>query len=177
MVVYHPEITVLLWSSGTVATYPVFLKKTATICLEVFRGRLISKHPHTRLLLNCRLLCVNERFVTCHDVIDVFWKIAILFFNISFEQSTRAWTNFYREMFLQYWMYASSINPCSYFNLTIGSILQYQFWHSISSFWNNNWFWATFTKLVLEWSTILIEFTAPSITIGPWSSFIVKICI
>ena len=54
------------------------------------------------------------------------------------------------------------------------TILQYQLAHSINGFRNNNWFWTTFTKFVLEWITILVEFTIPLINTGPWWSFIGK---
>ena len=39
MVVYHSELTVQRCSSITIATCPVFPKKRAIICLEVFRAR------------------------------------------------------------------------------------------------------------------------------------------
>ena len=39
MVVYHSELTVLRYSSGTIATCPGFSKKQAIICLEVLRAR------------------------------------------------------------------------------------------------------------------------------------------
>ena len=61
-------------------------------------------------------------------------------------------------------------------NLTIGhrTILQYQLAHSIYGFRNNNWFWTTFTKFVLEWTMTSFEFIIPSINTGPWWSFIAK---
>ena len=39
MIVYHSELTVLLCSSGTIATCPVFPKTQAIICLKVLRVR------------------------------------------------------------------------------------------------------------------------------------------
>ena len=39
MVVYHSKLTVQRWSSGSIATCPVFPKKQAIICLEVLRAR------------------------------------------------------------------------------------------------------------------------------------------
>ena len=39
---------------------------------------LIVKHPYSRLLFTCGLIRVNPRFITCHDVIDVFRSTAIV---------------------------------------------------------------------------------------------------
>ena len=36
---------------------------------------LILKHPYSRLLFIFRLICVNLRFIMCHDVIDEFRSI------------------------------------------------------------------------------------------------------
>ena len=52
--------------------------------------------------------------------------------------------------------------------------LQYQLAHSINGFRNNNWFWTTITKFILEWTTTLVEFRIPSINTGPCWSFIIK---
>ena len=54
------------------------------------------------------------------------------------------------------------------------TILQYQLAQSINGFRNNNWFWTTFMKFVLEWTAISIQFTIPSINTVPWWSFIAK---
>ena len=40
---------------------------------------LILKHPYSRLLFTFGLIRVNLRFITCHDIIDVFRSTAIVF--------------------------------------------------------------------------------------------------
>ena len=51
---------------------------------------LILKHPYSRLLFTFGIIRVNLKFVTCYNVIDVFRSSAIVFWSISFNQSTRA---------------------------------------------------------------------------------------
>ena len=50
---------------------------------------LILKHPYSRLLFTFGLIRLNPRFITCHDVIDVFEVPWWYFWSISFDQSTR----------------------------------------------------------------------------------------
>ena len=84
--------TILHCSSGMVATCPIFPKILATIFFRSANNfcwiRLILKHPYSRLLFTFGLIRVNPRFITCHDVIDVFRSTAIVFFNISLDQSS-----------------------------------------------------------------------------------------
>ena len=79
------------------------------------------------------------------------------------------------SLFLSDWQIVC--DPTHWMYLTIGhtTILQYQLAHSINSFRNNNWFYTTFTKFVLEWTTTSAKFTIPSVNAGPWWSFIAKI--
>ena len=116
MVVYHIELPVLRCSSGTIATFPVFSKKQAIICWIW----LILKHPYGRLLFTIGLKCVNPRFITCHDVIDVFRSTAIVFLdhlfgpintNLFLSDWQIVWnptqSNFFgSQMFMQYWTFA-----------------------------------------------------------------------
>ena len=77
MVMYHSELTVLHCSCGTIATCPVFPKKTGD---HLFCSMwLILKDPYSRLLFTFGLIRVNPRFITCHDVIDEFRSTAIAF--------------------------------------------------------------------------------------------------
>ena len=39
----------------------------------------ILKHPYSRMLFTFGLMRINPRFITCHDVIDVFRSFAIVF--------------------------------------------------------------------------------------------------
>ena len=78
--------SVLGCSSGTIATCSVFLKKTgdhllgSASCLSNFCWIwFILKQPYNRLLFTFGLICVNPRFIICHDVIDVFRSTAIIF--------------------------------------------------------------------------------------------------
>ena len=86
MGVYHSELTILRWFSGTIATCPVFPKKTgnhllgSASCSSNFCSIwLILKHPYSLLLFTFGFIRVNPRFITCHDVINVFRSIANVF--------------------------------------------------------------------------------------------------
>ena len=80
------------------------------------------ENPYSRLLFTFGLIRVNPRFITCHDVIDVFQSTPIEFLehffrpiNTShfFERLTNCpmRTNFFdNQMFMQYWMYAGPTN-------------------------------------------------------------------
>ena len=127
---------------------------------------LIWEHLYHRLLFTLELICLNPRFTTYHDVIDVFQRTAIVickhFFRLIDTSFFFKWdpigTNFFDgQIFMQYWIYAGPTNAWSYFNFSIDHmmILQYQLAHSVNSFRNNNWFWTTFTKFVL---TIFTKF-------------------
>ena len=84
MVVYHSKLTVLRCSSGTIAACPVFPKKQVNRWLEVLCARATfvgfgsSWNAHTGPY-PYGLIRVNLRFITCHDVIDLFRSTAIVF--------------------------------------------------------------------------------------------------
>ena len=121
IVVFHSELTVLRCSSGTIATCPVFPKKTGD---HLLRSALCLKHLYSWLLFIFGLLDVNPRFITCHDVTDVFRSTAIVFLehffrridtSLFFSDWKIVWdptrTNFFdSQMFMQYWMYAGPTN-------------------------------------------------------------------
>ena len=97
MVAYHSELIVLHCSSDTIAKCPVFQKKTGDYLLESASYAsnfcwiwYILKYPYSRLLFIFGLTLVNPLLITCHDVIDVFRSTAIVYWSISFNQSTRA---------------------------------------------------------------------------------------
>ena len=86
MVVYHSELNVMHYSSGTIAPRPVFPKKTgdyllgSAMCASNFCCIwLILKYPYSRLLFTFGLMLVNPWFITCHDIMDVFRSTAIVF--------------------------------------------------------------------------------------------------
>lgn len=64
-----------------------FPKNQAVICLQVFYARVsfvgfgsswYTDH-HSRMLFTFGLICVNQWFITCHDVRDVFGSTVIVF--------------------------------------------------------------------------------------------------
>ena len=85
---------------------------------------LILQHPYSRLMFTCGLIRWNPRFITCHDVIDVFRSTAIVFLDHFFRPIDTSFfltdwqimwnpmrTNFIdSQMFMQYWMYADPTN-------------------------------------------------------------------
>ena len=80
------NLTVLRCSSGTIATCPVFPKKTgdhllkSASCTSNFCWIwLILKHPYNRLLFTSGLIRLNSQFITRHDIIDMFRSTAIVF--------------------------------------------------------------------------------------------------
>ena len=65
--------------------------------------RLNWKHPYSLLLFTFGLLRVKLRSISCHDVIEVFRSIAIVW-QILWNPT---WTNFfYSQMFRKYWIYS-----------------------------------------------------------------------
>ena len=73
IVVYHSELTILRCTSGTIATWPVFRKNMRSFAWKCFVCKqLLLDLAHLRLLFTFGLICVNPRFIICHDVIDVF---------------------------------------------------------------------------------------------------------
>ena len=130
---------------------------------------LILKHSYSRLLFTFGLIRVNP-FDRSSAI--VFLKHFFRPINTSLLLSdwkivwdpTR--TNYFFFLTAKY----SCIIECMLFplmpiNLKIGHmmILQYQLAHSINGFRNNNWFWTTFTKFVLVWTTTSVVCTIPSI--------------
>lgn len=77
LIVYHTEFTALRCSSITIATCPFFPKKQANSFGWIW---LLLKYPSSSLLFTFGLMRVNPRFITCHDVIDVFRSTAIVFY-------------------------------------------------------------------------------------------------
>ena len=93
IMVYHSELTLQRYSSGTVATWPVLPKTLATICFDVlfpqtaFVGFRSSSKVHNGGLLFCfGLICIDPWFVTCDDLINVFWSTAIVVFQHFYAQ-------------------------------------------------------------------------------------------
>ena len=151
MVVHHSELTVLPSSSEKTGDHLLGCASCASNFCWIW---LILKHPYNRLLFTFGLMSVNPKFRS----------YAIVFLE-HFLQTTR--TNFFDgQMFMQYWMYAGPTHAQS----CLMMILEYQLAHSINGFGNNNWFWKTFTKFVLKWTTTSVQFTIPSINTGPWAS-------
>ena len=125
----------------------------------------VLKHAYSRLLFTFGLICVNKRFITCHDDVDMFTSAAIIFS----DQSIRAFfferltnfvgsnaNNFFWQSNVLTILNIGTIKAWGCLNFTIGNmmILQYQLAHRINGFRNNNnWFWTTITKFVLEWTT------------------------
>ena len=103
---------------------PVFPKKQTITCLEKLRARATfvgfssSWNTHTpphRLLFTFGLIRVNTRFITFHDVIDVFRSTAIVFLEHFFRPIDTSlflsdWQNVWDRMFMQYGMYAGPTN-------------------------------------------------------------------
>ena len=131
---------------------------------------LILKHSHSRLLFTFGLILVNPRFITCHDIIDVFRSTAIVFLEHFFQPidtSLFFWAIFKlcgiqrEQIFLT--VKCSCNIECMLVSLmpiymrlsqshgrSYDDILQYQLAHSINGLRNNNWFWTTFTKFVYD---------------------------
>ena len=80
IVMYHSKLTVLRCSSGTVATWPVLLKKQVCICfVVVFPQQLSLDLDRIRrlILLFCFVLIrIDLWFITCKRtvLINVFWS-------------------------------------------------------------------------------------------------------
>ena len=83
MVAYNLKLIVLYCSSGRIATCPVFPKKTGdhllgnALCVSNFCW---IENWSTYTVDCCICILVNPRFITCHDVIDMFRSTVIVFF-------------------------------------------------------------------------------------------------
>ena len=86
---YDSELTVRRCSSGTVAIWPVLNKKQAIICFQVLLPRITFVGFGSTSKTHTVHRCTDPRFVTCDDLINVFWGTAIVFSNISLHHSTR----------------------------------------------------------------------------------------
>ena len=84
MVVYHSQLTLLRYSNGTNAKEEKkgdHLLGSASCASNFCWIWLILKYPYSRLLFarNLWFIRVNPRFITSHDIIDVFRRTAIVF--------------------------------------------------------------------------------------------------
>ena len=70
----------------TIQNWPFYVAPMVRLRqLQFFRKRLLLvllalEDPHSRLVFTFRLIRLDPRFVTCHDVIHIFWSTAIVFF-------------------------------------------------------------------------------------------------
>ena len=102
MIVKHSELTVLCCSSGTTATYPVFPKNRRSFAWKrSVRELLLLDLAYLELRIQATAIYFRAhmpRFITGHDVIDVFRH-----------EPTR--TNFFdSQMFMLYLTYVGPIN-------------------------------------------------------------------
>lgn len=180
--------------------FPPFLlakkKKQATIFLEVHLAHcfywiyLILEYPYCRLLYNFGLIRICARFITCHDVIDIFWRTAIehlghLLAPINtcpFLAICVLWRIQCKQFFTAKWsckieciiveLMPIDILPLRGCHMTI---LHYQFTHSTDVILHNNWFWATFTKFISECTVMILNSFYYSYSARRWC-FIIKNC-
>ena len=175
IVVYHSELTVLRCSSGTIETCPVFSKKQSPIQSSAVHFRAQTGKSTIHHLSRCH----RRRRSTAIVFLEHFFRpidtsLVLSYWQIVWDPTR---TNFFdSQMFMQYWMYPGPTNTQGCLNLTLGhmTILSYQLAHSINGYRKNNWFWTSFTKFVLEWTTTSVELTKPSINTVAWCNFIVK---
>ena len=126
---------------------------------------LVFQGPHGGLLFCFELMRIDPWFVSCDDLINVFWSTAIVFCNISIHQSTRgcferlsncAESN-ENKYFLRSAVHAI-FNVCCWKKspkmplsrgMSHGDLaLSVHSSHSINVLWHNGSFWRTFTDLV-----------------------------
>ena len=85
MVVYHSKLSALHCTNYTVATWPVFPKKQATICFEVFPARLLLDLVHLETPIQSTVvyfLAHTHRYMILHllqNLIHVFLSTGIAF--------------------------------------------------------------------------------------------------
>ena len=98
----------------------------------------VFEDPHGGLWFCFGLLRIDPWFVTCDDLIKVFWSTALVNFQYAGGRMSRM--------------------PLSN---GMSHDLHFQFTHAINVFWHNGCYCRTFTELVFERATATIEFIAP----------------
>ena len=124
---------------------------------------LVFENPHGGLLFCFVLIRIEPWFVTCDNLINVFWGTAIVFSqhfytpidtNLFFEQRSNCAGSKENKSFLgtQNLMHAGGryAQGCLYLTVCLMTILHYQFTLGINVIWHNGRFRRTFTAFVFR---------------------------